>query len=850
MASPSNPTSPPSWLTALNEQQQVRLTEILDAYLCQLESDCAPDRDQLIAAHPDLAEILELYLDQLVDLHYLAGGEPIGGDLTGRWLGDYRLLHEIGRGGMGIVYAAEHRYLDRQAAVKVLPLAATFDSKYVERFRNEARAAAQLDHPNIVPVFTVGAADGIHYFVMRLVHGKSLDQRIAWHRENRTSPPTMSALGQFANVAEALHTAHEYGIVHRDIKPSNLLLDDEGKLWVADFGLARIQDGGALTRTGEMIGTMRYMSPEQASGRIELVDHRTDIYSLGAALYELLTNQPAIPGCEGPSLLRTIATQNPMRLRKLRPDLPRDLQVVIEKSMAREREDRYASAQQFADDLRRIGRGEPVAARLVSPLVLAGRWAVKHTLMLSVAAAIAIATTMSIALVRHNMYQQRVEAQAEFRHDLELKRSNTIDQLESIPGAHIVRQGLIRDSIEYYHGFIEQAARDPGIREELPQAYSRLASLHEQIHQTDEAITCFEQADRLFARLAEREVDRHVDRLLYFDNLNKWVLALQAAGRGHVALDVIAEPIQGLRNEHEHSPLTPALATSYGLLENSYGHLLRSGGEYRTAEQAFQNAIDVLAQEHAQSPNDKVVTRGLGAAHYNLGTLRMTYPRDADHRRGLKSLDSALKLQTSLAAADHSHVRSSQELVGTYLAIGGFYLADNQPDRAHQFLDPAVRLARSLVQIAPASDIFRFNLAVALSNLGMARYHQRAFGESERLIQETVGEYEELIDRHADNPHVRAGFGVALNNLAILERRSGNPVAANAALLRASEFLSEEVVHASSLQDAALHGLGSRQKVTRFELSQPSPHHASQFPQSDALGSIVPQDAGIVGRHK
>ncbi len=253
----------PEVLRRLTEPQQERLTEILDEFLRKMEGGDVQDRSELIAAHPDLGEALQEYLAKLDELNRLVAGEPRSSEIIGKQLGDYRLVRELGRGGMGIVYLAQQISLDRMVAVKLLPFASLLEPKYIERFKNEARAAAQLEHPNIVPVYSIGQDDGIHYYAMRYINGQSLDQVISSNHQQTVSGETLALLlQQFAEVAEALHRAHEYGVVHRDIKPSNLLLDLKHKLWLADFGLARFQTDRPLTRTGEMIGTMRYMSPE------------------------------------------------------------------------------------------------------------------------------------------------------------------------------------------------------------------------------------------------------------------------------------------------------------------------------------------------------------------------------------------------------------------------------------------------------------------------------------------------------------------------------------------------------------------------------------------------------------
>lgn len=342
-----------------------------------------------------------------------------------REFGDYRLKREIGRGGMGIVFLARDDKLERDVALKLLPPVRSLDPVTLVRFENEARAAAQLQHPHIVPVFSSGQFRGTSFFVMRFVEGRNLAEvireipssadprslfrggastveeaarpvtaeastRVDAPREakraapehsrtivgsTRRDPPSRSErqrpsitlafcrevarIGQEA--AEALDYAHRCGVVHRDVKPSNLMVDHHGHLWLTDFGLAHLQDG-ELTRTGEVMGTWRYMSPEQAKGHSPTIDHRTDIYSLGVTLYELLVQQPARPGRREMEIRDHIVTKEPKSLDRFGLPIPRDLVRVVAKAIARDPNDRYATAGDLADDLRRFLAGEPIRA--------------------------------------------------------------------------------------------------------------------------------------------------------------------------------------------------------------------------------------------------------------------------------------------------------------------------------------------------------------------------------------------------------------------------------------------------------------------------------------------------------
>jgi WD40 repeat protein len=319
-----------------------------------------------------------------------ASGQAPGTDALAvrlpQWFGDYELLEEIARGGMGVVYKARHRSVPRIVALKRILSARLASPDEVQRFRAEAEAVASLDHPHIVPLYEVGEWDGHHYFTMKLIEGGSLAGQLA--------PNPRAAAALIEVVARAVHYAHQRGILHRDLKPANILLDAQGVPHVTDFGLARRLDGGTrLTQSGAIVGTPGYMAPEQAAGGGRPLTTAADVYALGAILYELLTGRPPFRAATPLETVLQVMADEPMPVRRLRPVVPQDLATVCHKCLEKDPGRRYASAEALAEDLRRFGAGEPVAARPVSVLGRTARWARRRPavagLLLLVAAAVA-----------------------------------------------------------------------------------------------------------------------------------------------------------------------------------------------------------------------------------------------------------------------------------------------------------------------------------------------------------------------------------------------------------------------------------------------------------------------------
>jgi tetratricopeptide (TPR) repeat protein len=389
----------------------------------------------------------------------------MGSEMVGQLLGEFKIVRELGRGGMGIVYEAVQTSLNRRVALKVLGQGIGLTSRAVDRFRREAEAAAKLHHTNIVPVYATGEADGSHFYAMELIDGPSLDHVIRQMGESQgdrdgTKPPSKDAITgpytpckppppsggnggsgmssvvdrfdriatMIADVADALNHAHAQGVSHRDIKPSNLMLSSDGRLSVTDFGLARMLEQPGMTVTGEFVGTPAYMSPEQVSAGRVPVDHRTDIYSLGATLYELLTLRPPFVATGRDRLLAMVIQKEPAAPRSENGKIPKDLETICLKCLEKDPDRRYLTAKDLADDLRRFKNRFAISARRAGVVGRTQKWVKRNP---AVAALIAIALVATAGAGMFAYQNHRLEARRVAEETTRREREKT-EQLREV----------------------------------------------------------------------------------------------------------------------------------------------------------------------------------------------------------------------------------------------------------------------------------------------------------------------------------------------------------------------------------------------------------------------------------
>lgn len=775
------------------------VANVVDEYRDRLRRSEQPDIEEYAQRYPEAAPLLRQILatNDLLDLS-LSQGEPatsVGGELAGGLLGDFRLLREVGRGGMGVVYEAEQISLSRRVALKVLPFAATMDPRHLQRFKNEALAAASLEHPHIVPVYGVGSERGVHFYAMKFIDGRSLAEAISdFGLRNADSKPiaefglrnadlqtettdetrlpirkpnseirnsTVAALTTkldksrfrhiavlIAHTADALEYAHSMGIVHRDIKPGNLLIDTHGKLWITDFGLAKLASpgghaGGELTLTGDLLGTLRYMSPEQALAKHGLVDHRTDVYSLGATLYELLTLNPAVPGDDKHEVLRRIAFDEPAKPRTTDASIPRELETIVLKCLEKEPAGRYATAGEVAEDLRRWLSNQSIKARPPTLLDRAAKWAGRHRAGITAAAACLIVALAGLGVGVALLAKKESETR-----QANVNAQRRLEQLEKA-------NNLLGSMFKSLNPETDEKG-GPSLREQLK------VQLRRAIQELDGDVI----GDELTVSMLQ-------------DNLGNSLRALGEPGDAVILLEKSVATRQRLLG-HEHDNTLTGL--------NNLGNAYLDAGRYPKAIELAEFVRDLrVAKLGTDHPETLDAMHNLATAYYFSGRIPESIRlweqvRDgqvassgADHPKTLKTLAhlaEAYRASGKLTDAIRlwEHVRDSQvaklgadhdETLTTVELLAGAYLDSRRLPEAIQLYE-RVRDAR-----VATLGVNNQHTLTALYNLANAYRASGIKTEGVRLLEQVRDA--QVAKLGADHPYTLA----TLNSLALAYRESG-----------------------------------------------------------------------------
>jgi serine/threonine protein kinase/tetratricopeptide (TPR) repeat protein len=819
---------------------------ILEAYLEELDAGLSANPGEMLARYPEIAEQLRPYLASLEFLHGIAAslrgtGESApetdpdtNGGTTARAeqiLGDYRIYREVGRGGMGIVYEAEQISLRRRVALKVLPYAAVLDSRQLRRFQNEAQAAARLHHTNIVPVYSVGCERGVHYYAMQYIAGRDLESVInefrqtdeqnvkssSGSRQSRLPHQTKeaafgsemgigtggstrdvayfrSAAVLIAQAAEGLDHAHQHGIIHRDVKPSNLLLDAAGTLWVTDFGLAKFDATRSFTGTGDILGTARYMSPEQVRG--SYLDERTDIYSLGITLYELCTLRQAFDGLERARILARIESDDPIAPRRVKPHVPRDLEVIIQKAIAKDPADRYVAASALAADLRAFAAGRSILARKPSLAVRARRWILRHGRLVAVGVALlamaaAGLATGSILLFRadertraalQTAEQERAAAEANFQLAQDaverlLGRVGGV-KLANLPGFESVRRELLEDALGFYERFLEKAPQDSRLQRQVVKALGAAGVIRRQLGKAVEAEAAFSTAaEAAEVLVAESPGDSAVMALLA-TQLNDLGVALRELGRAAESEAPLRRAVE-LReklavNANDAAEALVEVGAALGNLGSTLGKL----GKPREARELLEQAVRRFEAAERETPGHAKAREGLSYQWKNLGLILASL---GARQEAEAAFEECLQVRAKLVG-DHPGASEHTNLLADIRFTRGVYyqLTGRSLEAEREYREGLMERER-LAADYPAVPAYHRDLGALLNNLAMMVLDRGELGEARAFVERAVKEQEEAIRLSPVIEAARENLCNHLGTLADIARDLGDAAAAEQA---------------------------------------------------------------------
>jgi len=773
------------------ENDRDPLEVLAEQYMERLRRGEHPSVEEYASQHADLAdEIRELFPTIAMTERLKArqaqssdGRATLGAARLER-LGDFRIIREIGRGGMGVVFEAEQESLGRRVAVKVLPRQVLVDEKHLKRFEREARIAANLHHTNIVEVFGVGEQDGYHYYVMQYIRGVGLDAVIprlaeALHRGETpqatpvtrtsastsdgevlkatlrqllgTGPTTGNLSAAFwasvarvgLQAAQALDHAHSQGVLHRDIKPANLLLGPQGTIWLADFGLAKAAQSEEISVSRDVVGTLRYLAPEQFRGN---VDPRSDLYSLGLTLYERVALRPAYEETDQSRLIHRI-TQGPPPPPPSASglDIPRDLETILLKAINPDPGRRYSSAHAMAEDLRCFLEDRPICARRVGPTERLRRWARRNpalaSLTVSTLLLLVIVTVVSSAgyvrtrraLAGEAMERSKAEAIANVAIDALDRAFERLGPIRLSARAHPALEAPHGASVELPSGPILSKETAALLEEMLP-FYDRLAQ------QTG-------RRDDLGFRTAE--ATRRVGAIR------------QRLGQTSEATQAYQRAIALFQEMHSRFPTNSDITLKLAQIQNELGRLSTAQRQFTEARQSHRAALGLLQAGAAEPSAPPALQFEQARTCFFLALRERPLPTrgrrqreepmpESDEQRS--SLAQAVTLLKSLSAKEPVNPEYQHLLALCYLE--GAPVGDERGPRTREGDERAIGLLVGLVQAYPSVPDYAYDLSEAYTKLHIPPppIPPELEGEIEERLAKALALLEELVARHPDVP--------------------------------------------------------------------------------------------------
>jgi serine/threonine protein kinase/tetratricopeptide (TPR) repeat protein len=838
------------------------LDQAIADWLDTAQAGATPQSGQWLRAHPELADELADFLKSQERFERLLAplrpprrrDAPPPAD-GGKVVGDYELEAEIGRGGMGVVYRARQRSLNRPVAVKILRAAEWSAPEERRRFRWEAEAVARLDHPHIVPIFEVSdylAADGttVPFFSMKLIEGKNLaDER------ERLVGQWLEIARLLAETARAMDHAHRRGIIHRDLKPANILLAPLESIpgngdasapapFITDFGLAKHISSATLTgtpatKTGAALGTPSYMAPEQILNT-GAVTTAADVYSLGAILYELLTGRPPFRAESPPETLRQALDETPLAPRTLRPDLPRDLEIICQKCLEKDPARRYDLAAALADDLDRFRRGQPIQARAVGSLERFARWCRRRPAVAGLAATLVVVTLTALPLItwnwrravhsdklaRKRLEETELQRQAEnesfllaYRAVSELATQVADERLRNVPGAQPVRKEMLEAALKYYQEFVARRGDDPKLRHELADAYFRCGAINAAVGKKKDAAANYEHSLSLWRELLQADPDNTAVQLglgRTLSNLGTLYLALSRAADSERALREAVGVFDRLARQN------PANAEFIGGKASALinlGLALREHADVPGTLDAFRQCETTLAAFPGPKLRDQDrMTRAKGL--HNIGQIEEGQGR---HNDALRSYEKALDVYDALRREAPQDAERRASLALCYRSISVARMALGDADEALKAGAKAQGLLEELVRQNPAVTNYQWSLSVVYDDLGIARKKLNQPDEAMSAYRKAEAILRKLLAADADSRGNRQSLAMVCRNIGNLHRLAGRLDDARKSYEESKNLLEQLVAgdpNTPGIRRELLHSLGVYGDI-KLKLRQP-----------------------------
>lgn len=745
---------------------------------------------------------------------------------TGASFGHYELIAPIAKGGMGIVYKARQRNLNRIVAIKMILAGQFADQTDVDRFYAEAEAAAALRHSNIVAIHEIGEVQGQHFFSMDYIDGQSLAALV------QESPlPPRRAAELLITISETMQFAHDSGIIHRDLKPSNILLDKKQRPLITDFGLAKqVTNQSQITIAGAVVGTPSYMPPEQASGKGDQVGPWSDLYSLGAILYECLTGRPPFRAATPFETIRQVLETEPVSPRLVNPGLPRDIETICLKCLQKESSKRYASAQELADELGRFIRGEPIRARPISQAARFWRLCKRYPVT---AAAIAAAILMLVTAAAGFGVGYVKEAQARAIADQSLRDQMSVvndlftrvseDTLLNQSGMQPLRRDLLQKAKDYYEKFLKQRGNDPRVQDELGVAYFRMGAIVHDLESPTAALVSYRKAREIQQRLLGLRPNDPPRLEALGNTLNAlgvvWVKTkdFDAARKDYgEALRIRAKLAATDPANSEYQWAWASTSMNIGMAEYKAKQLPQARKYFEEAQRIRTSALE-------RSANHANLRRDLAMGYYNLANLDIAEGGSAggpDHaERHLKSAISVLEKLTSAPP----QVLDNERLLAICYRLLGDILSDERTAERRQYYQKALGRLEPLALENPAVVDYQMDRAGLLLNLFDLELTEGNTAEARAAIEGARDIYAALAKRFPDDGWCLRDLAVALRELAKVQDAAGEGQTAADNLKRAIEILDglvsgnpQEAEYADALEatKAVMLGGGKKSEAT------------------------------------